>query len=69
MTNYPDAPVFFTPTTELSDPVPESIDAACRHYGIANIRLHDIDKQWGHPSVQGMKSICEQVGAVVARQE
>ena len=36
-----------------------------RHYGITNIRLHDIDKQWGHPSVQGMKSICEQVGAVV----
>ena len=33
----------------------------CRYYGIQNIRLHDIDKQWGHPSVAGMKQICEQV--------
>ena len=69
VTEYPDATVYFITNTELSEPVTESIDAACRHYGIANIRLHDIDKQWGHPSVQGMKSICEQVGAVVARQE
>ena len=28
---------------------------------IENIRLHDIDKQWGHPSVQGMQSIDAQV--------
>ena len=69
VTEYPDATVYFITNTELSEPVTASIDAACRHYGIANIRLHDIDKQWGHPSVQGMKSICEQVGAVVARQE
>ena len=33
------------------------MDEICRHYGIENIRLHDIDKQWGHPSVQGMQSI------------
>ena len=69
VTDYPDARVYYITNTELSEPVAESIDEACRHYGITNIRLHDIDKQWGHPSVQGMKSICEQVGAVVARQE
>ena len=27
--------------------------------------LRDIDKQWGHPSIKGMKSICEQVCKVV----
>mgnify|MGYP000060782716 FL=1 len=37
------------------------MDEICRHYGIENIRLHDIDKQWGHPSVQGMQSIDAQV--------
>ena len=67
VTDYPDARVYYITNTELSAPVAESIDEACRHYGITNIRLHDIDKQWGHPSVQGMKSICEQVGAVVAQ--
>ena len=66
VTDYSDAIVYYVTNTELSKPVAESIDEACRHYGITNIRLHDIDKQWGHPSVQGMKSICEQVGAVVS---
>ena len=43
------------------DIVTDSMDEICRHYGIENIRLHDIDKQWGHPSVQGMQSIDAQV--------
>ena len=67
VTNYSNALIYYITNTELSEPVSASIDEVCRHYGITNIRLHDIDKQWGHPSVQGMKSICEQVGAVVAQ--
>lgn len=43
------------------------MDEICRHYGIENIRLHDIDKQWGHPSVQGMQSIDAQVWESVSR--
>ena len=69
VTNYTDATIYYIMNTELSEPVAESIDEVCRHFGITNIRLHDIDKQWGHPSVQGMKSICEQVGAVVVQEE
>ena len=69
VTYYRDATIYYIMNTDLSAPVTESIDEVCRHYGITNIRLHDIDKQWGHPSVQGMKSICEQVGAVVAQGE
>ena len=69
VTHYRDATIYYIMNTDLSVPVTESIDEVCRHYGITNIRLHDIDKQWGHPSVQGMKSICEQVGAVVAQGE
>ena len=38
-----------------------AMDDICRHYGVTNIRLHDIDKQWGHPSVAGMESIARQV--------
>ncbi len=69
VTNYSNALIYYITNTELSEPVMTSIDEVCRHYGITNIRLHDIDKQWGHPSVQGMKSICEQVGAVVGNND
>lgn len=58
---YPQADIYNVTNSELSDDVTNSMDEICRHYGITNIRLHDIDKQWGHPSVQGMKSISEQV--------
>ena len=33
----------------------------CQHYGVQLIELHDIEKQNGHPSISGMKSICEQL--------
>lgn len=69
VTDYPDALIYFITNTELSEPVTISIDEVCQHYGITNIRLRDIDKQWGHPSVKGMQSICEQVGAVVAQEK
>lgn len=58
---YPDARIYNITNTQLSAEVTESMERICRYYGIPNIRLHDIDKQQGHPSVAGMKSICEQV--------
>lgn len=64
--HYPDAAIYNITNTELSKEVESSMDEVCRHYGITNIRLHDIDKQWGHPSVKGMQSICCQVGEVVS---
>lgn len=63
--HYLEAKVYNITNTELSEEVTSSIDEICRHYGITNIRLHDIDKQSGHPSVQGMKSISEQISEVV----
>ena len=53
--------------TKLSEDITNSINEICSHYGITNIRLRDIDKQWGHPSVKGMKSISEQVWTVVSQ--
>lgn len=58
---YPDTRIVNITNTELSPAVTESMERICRYYGIQNIHLHDIDKQWGHPSVAGMKRICEQV--------
>lgn len=59
--NYPNAKVYFILNTELKDWTNESVMTICKHYGIPVIVLKDIDKQLGHPSEKGMKSIAEQV--------
>ncbi len=63
--HYPGARVYFILNTELKPEISESIRTICRHYGITLIELHDIDKQWGHPSVAGMKAIADQVLEVI----
>lgn len=63
--HYPDTKIYNITNTGLSDEVTGSMAEICRHYGVTNICLHDIEKQWGHPSIKGMKSICEQVWQVV----
>lgn len=60
-TQYPQAEICNITNSELSDDVTNSMTEICRHYKITNILLHDIDKQWGHPSVKGMKDISEQL--------
>ncbi|MDO4164965.1 MAG: SGNH/GDSL hydrolase family protein [Bacteroides sp.] len=64
---YPSATIYSITNSELSAEVTNSMDEICRHYQITNIRLHDIEKQWGHPSVKGMESICEQVWEALKR--
>lgn len=58
---YPAVKIYNITNSELSEEVTSSMNEICRHYGITNIRLHDVEKQAGHPSIQGMKSICNQV--------
>lgn len=58
---YPRTKIYNITNSELSDDVTNSMAEICRHYKITNILLHDIDKQWGHPSVKGMKDISEQL--------
>ena len=58
---YPQARIYNITNSELSDEVTSSMADICAHYGVTNILLHDIDKQMGHPSIAGMKSIAEQV--------
>lgn len=62
---YPDAKIVNITNTELSEEITRSMEEACRHYQVDNLLLHDIDKQWGHPSVSGMKEICRQVGRLL----
>jgi len=59
--NYPMARIYFILNTELKPEHAESMRVICRHYGLPLIELHDIDKQWGHPSQAGMRAIARQV--------
>lgn len=58
---YPKATVYSILNSELREEINESMRVVCQHYGVQLIELHDIEKQNGHPSVAGMKSICEQL--------
>lgn len=62
---YPEAAIYNITNSELSPEVTESMAQICAVYGVPNIQLHDIDKQLGHPSQVGMKSIAEQLMQVV----
>ena len=64
---YPNVDIYFILNSELRDDISESCRQICRHYNVPCIDLHDIDKQNGHPSVKGMRSIADQVKAAMKR--
>lgn len=57
--------MYFILNSDLSDAIDASVFKICDHYGVPVIALHDIDKKAGHPSIEGMKAIAEQVDAYV----
>lgn len=58
---YPKARIYNVVNTELGDIVPKAMDEICKHYGIHNIQLEELDKQGGHPSIKGMQMIADQI--------
>lgn len=65
--HYPNVDVYFILNTELKKEINESVAEVCSHYGVELIRLHDIDKKSGHPSVAGMKNIATQVLEIIRK--
>jgi len=59
--NYPNAKTYFILNTDLKPDFVESMRIICRHYGFPLIELHDIDKQYRHPSIAGHKAFADQV--------
>lgn len=47
--------------TELKDEIEENFISACMKYGVDIIRLKDIDKMNGHPTICRMRQIKEQI--------
>lgn len=57
----PEANIIFLINTELKPQIGEAVKAVSEHFGTSCIPLEYIDKRCGHPTVQGMKDIAEQV--------
>ncbi len=64
---YPNVKIYFIINTELLDEITESTKVICDHYGVEYIVLHDIEKLNGHPSVNGMSTIADQVLKVLKK--
>lgn len=58
---YPNVELYFILNDGLSEEITESAKVICEHYGVDCIELQGIDKMSGHPSVKGMRQICDQV--------
>ncbi|MBQ4386476.1 MAG: hypothetical protein II822_02555 [Prevotella sp.] len=62
---YPGAEVYVVINDILSKEITASMQVISDYYGVRWILLHDIDKQWGHPSQKGMTQIAEQLSEVI----
>lgn len=60
-TLYPKAEIYSILNSELKEDINESTRVICKHYNVQLIELVDIEKQNGHPSINGMKAICNQL--------
>ncbi len=60
-TLYPDKRIIFIINTDLKEDFVESMKKCLDRWGIEWMQLKKIDKQYGHPSVKGMKAIADQV--------
>ncbi len=63
---YPNVKIYFLLNDDLRDEIDESVKAICSHYEVDLIELVDIHKINSHPSVKGMRQICEQIEAYIS---
>lgn len=59
--HYKAARIYYILNSELKPEINESVHTICTHYDVPVIALQNIDKQSGHPSIEGMQAICKQV--------
>ena len=62
---YPNTDVYFIQNTDLKPEVCKEMNEVCKRMGFTVITLHDISKTQGHPNIEGMKAIADQVTAVL----
>lgn len=63
--HHPNVITYYIINTDLRPDVVESMKTICNHYNVPYIQLKNIDKNYGHPTVKGMRAIAEQVSAAM----
>lgn len=63
---YLNTEIYFLINDGLRDEITSSIIEACKHYGVKYIKLHDIDKKNGHPTIKGHAAIASQIEAALS---
>lgn len=66
---YPNVDIYFIVNDGLSQEVTESIHTLCRRHGVPALQLEGIDKKRGHPTVKGMRQICDQLTSFLASEQ
>lgn len=64
---YVNTDIYFILNDGLSPEITSSAKTICERYEVKCIELNGIDKKAGHPSVEGMRQIAEQVSAAINR--
>ena len=59
--NHPGARIIFIGNCDIKDEILDCMRNAAERMGAEYIELRGIEKEGGHPTVLGMKQICEQV--------
>lgn len=59
--DLPTAKIVFIANCDIKCEIVEGIKTAGQYFGVETVALHDITKEHGHPNVQGMSEICQQV--------
>ena len=62
----PNVDIICVANTEIKDEIINATKVVSEHYGAKYVKLHDINKRCGHPTVQGMGEIAEQVEKALA---
>lgn len=62
---YLNTEIYYIINDGLRDEITNSIIEVCNHYGVKYIRLQNIDKKSGHPTVKGHAMIAEQIKAAL----
>lgn len=64
---YVNTDIYFILNDGLSPEITSSAKTICERYEVKCIELNGIDKKAGHPSVEGMRQIAEQVSAAISQ--
>lgn len=64
-TTLPEANIYCLVNTELKSEIVDGFEKACKKYNITKITFDKIDKRNGHPTIEGMKDIKNQVLSVL----